>query len=365
MKKCSDLEHLLPLYAEGALSEEEKRTVEKHLADCAPCRREFAYLSKAGELVKELPQVEEPPWFQQQIMAGVRKEADRKSSVRKWFYPLRFKIPVQIMATIVIAVLAVYIYRSGDERLKSVLLGAPKPSVEVLQEQPSAPLPEKAEPVRQSPLPENKPVAREEIKKDRVPKEPAVVTGGAPKTEALPGPADAVSEAQIPAAKGKMTPDKDKANGAFQTVQNEAAADREQMIRQEDKARDQAVSLAARKKESYKMAAPAAPQAMGAASEAPSPAVKSAVVMAEARVFMQADDPAAAAAEAEKILVRQNAKRVSRQPMEAKVIVRAEVPVGNWKEILAKLKAIGPLEEKVSPADPSGVIRVAIEISGR
>jgi hypothetical protein len=39
----------------------------------------------------------------------VRKEAGRKSFVQKWFYPLRFKIPVQVAATVVIAVLAVYI----------------------------------------------------------------------------------------------------------------------------------------------------------------------------------------------------------------------------------------------------------------
>jgi uncharacterized membrane protein YfbV (UPF0208 family) len=65
--------------------------------------------------------VEPPPWFKQKIMSRVREEAEKKSLAQKWFYPLRIKIPVQIMAAIVIAVFAVYIYRSGDEQMKVVL----------------------------------------------------------------------------------------------------------------------------------------------------------------------------------------------------------------------------------------------------
>src|SRR5512138_3324574 len=142
MKKCQDIEHLLSLYAEGILTDAEKRAVEEHLTDCAACRKELAYLQKAGQLVDRLSPVEAPPWFEQKIMARVRKEAAKKNSAKKWFYPLRFKIPLQIAATLVIAVLAVYIYRSGDVQVKAILPGAQKAVEEVKKEQQPAPMPQ-------------------------------------------------------------------------------------------------------------------------------------------------------------------------------------------------------------------------------
>ena len=79
MSKCHDIQTLLPLYEEGILTDAEKQAVEDHLARCADCRREVTLLQKADRLVKNLSSVEEPPWFQQRIMARVREEAGKKS----------------------------------------------------------------------------------------------------------------------------------------------------------------------------------------------------------------------------------------------------------------------------------------------
>ena len=79
MIKCHDIQKLLPLYEEGILADAEKQAVEDHLAQCADCRREMTFLQKADQLVKNLSSVDEPPWFQQRIMAQVREEAGKKS----------------------------------------------------------------------------------------------------------------------------------------------------------------------------------------------------------------------------------------------------------------------------------------------
>ena len=121
MMNCKDIEYNLPLYEDDVLSNEEKQAVEQHLKSCSKCAKTLAQLQKTGRLVGELAEAEPPPWFKQKIMSRVREEAAKKSLAQKWFYPLRIKIPVQIMAAIVVAVIGVYIYRSGDEQMKVVL----------------------------------------------------------------------------------------------------------------------------------------------------------------------------------------------------------------------------------------------------
>ena len=134
MKNCKDIENSLPLFAEGLLSNAEKKVAEEHLAECADCSKALADLKKVAAMTQALQEVEPPPWFKQRIMARVREEAEKKSFAQKWFYPLRIKIPIQVMATIVIAIIAVYIYRSGDEQMKAILPPAPQPVMEVQQE---------------------------------------------------------------------------------------------------------------------------------------------------------------------------------------------------------------------------------------
>jgi hypothetical protein len=133
MKNCKDTENNLPLYLDDFLSGEEKRAVEEHLRLCPKCAKVIAQLQKTGKLVDGLGEVEPPPWFKQKIMAKVRQEAEKKSFAPKWFYPMRIKVPVQIFATVFIVVIAVYIYRAGDEQFKEVM--PPQASAPVMEAQ--------------------------------------------------------------------------------------------------------------------------------------------------------------------------------------------------------------------------------------
>jgi hypothetical protein len=76
-------------------------------------------LKKTEHLVKGLGEVEPPPFFEQRIMTRVREEAEKEKGLfRRFFYPLRIKIPIQVMATVLVAVLAFYIYQKNEPEMK-------------------------------------------------------------------------------------------------------------------------------------------------------------------------------------------------------------------------------------------------------
>lgn len=139
MKKCKDIENDLPLYLDDLLTAGDKKAVEEHVKSCSRCKQELVRLSETQTVVGTLSEVDPPPWFKQQIMARVREESGKKGWAEKWFYPLKIKIPVQIFATVCIAVLAVYIYRTGDDRMKEVMPSqVPPPVVEIREDRSAA-----------------------------------------------------------------------------------------------------------------------------------------------------------------------------------------------------------------------------------
>ena len=116
---CKEIHNLLPAYLEDILSPEEKKSIESHLASCSLCRRYLDDLKKAESLVKGLGEVEPPPFFEQRIMARVREEAGQKKGIlRKFFYPLHIKIPIQALAAILVTVLAFYVYQKNEPEMK-------------------------------------------------------------------------------------------------------------------------------------------------------------------------------------------------------------------------------------------------------
>ena len=75
MKACNQIQELLSLFLEGETSPEETRHITEHLSSCQECKKALEELKKTVELVKNLDEVEPPPFFTQKIMAHVREEA--------------------------------------------------------------------------------------------------------------------------------------------------------------------------------------------------------------------------------------------------------------------------------------------------
>jgi hypothetical protein len=123
---CNEIKNRLPAYLEDLLPPEERKSMAGHIASCPRCSRAVAELKKAEKLVQGLAEVEPPPFFEQRIMSRVREEAGRKQGIlRKLLYPLHIKVPIQALATIVVAVLVFHVYQQGDPEMKRM---APLPA---------------------------------------------------------------------------------------------------------------------------------------------------------------------------------------------------------------------------------------------
>jgi len=120
MKDCSRIKEMLPALFEGILSADETAAVQEHLTTCKPCRAALDDLKKTMHLLQHLDEVDPPPWFAQRVMGKIReKETKGKRGVlRRIFYPLRVKIPLQALASVLIVVLALYLYRSVGPEMK-------------------------------------------------------------------------------------------------------------------------------------------------------------------------------------------------------------------------------------------------------
>jgi hypothetical protein len=112
----------------------------------------------------------------------------------------------------------------------------------------------------------------------------------------------------------------------------------------------------AQKSKLYKAVAPstpAAPQAMFSVKKEQSQPI----------IYLLVQNLNAALTEVEKVFAKYEARIKSRQLMDDKVFIQAEVSGKCWKDMLSELKGIGQLEEKGMPEEGvKGSIAVIIEI---
>ena len=347
MMNCKDIENNLPLYEDNLLSGAEKQAVEQHLKSCSKCAKALAQLKKTGRLVEGLEEVEPPPWFKQKIMSRVREEAEKKSLVQKWFYPLRIKIPVQIMATIVIAVLAVYIYRSGDEQMNVVMPPtSPTPVMETKKDLFSEQTTKLSE--------ADKTVVKKKVYVPEVTQNEKIVTQDVPAGGSVvktPGPKKSMP----------LGNERARAMDMAKTVKGDAAVDRkdtyfatlpEKQTEQAKVVSPSSVGLE-RKKEGYVLG--------DSMKQSEAPAKQ--IIMPTTVFSLRVANINAAVGEVEKILKEYEAKKIVKQTPNGKVFLTAEIKAQKMKDFVAQLKTIGRVEGKDMPVDSvEGDISVVIKI---
>ncbi len=318
MKKCKDIQNNLPLYLDDSLSAGDKKAVEEHLKICPQCTKTLSQLSKTETLVNSLHTVDPPPWFKQDIMAKVREEAERKRFVQKWFYPLQIKIPVQIFATVCIAVLAVYIYRAGEEQMKeAVPLSAPAPVVEV----------------QKSPLPEQKmrtSTDTKDVQQENQSKQTSVM-----QKESVPALlSETAGDVKQREAKGI------KAGKYVSAPAVEPAASPASAL---DKGNEQLVMDAAVK--------------TSRVLKAKAPLIKS-------NIFLKVRDMDIAVEETEKLLAKYEAKNISSHMKQDKNLITAQLKSLKMKDFLTQLEKIGTIEKSILPvADAEESVLIVVEFS--
>ena len=117
--KCEDIQEKLSAYIDGVTSPEERAVIEEHLSSCHACKETLSDLEKTMSYVKNLEEVDPPVWLSQKVMTKVREEAAPNEGIlHKLFYPLHVKVPIQAIATILIAVSAFYIFKTIQPELR-------------------------------------------------------------------------------------------------------------------------------------------------------------------------------------------------------------------------------------------------------
>jgi hypothetical protein len=347
MMNCKDIENILSLYEDDLLSDAEKQAVEQHLKSCSKCAKAFAQLQKTGSLVDGLAEVEPPPWFKQKIMSRVREEAAKKSLAQKWLYPLRIRIPIQIMATIVVAVFAVYIYRSVNNQTK---VGMPMTSPTVMETKKDM-LSEQTTKLSET----DKTVIKEKVYVLKDAQKGKIVMHD------LPAGSNVVKTREL---KKSMPPENESAQtmDMAKTMNGGAAVDRKDAYfaaspeKQTEQAKVVTPSSVAmeRKKERYVL------DDSMKQSEAPAKRI----IMPRAVHSLHVANTDDAVGRVEKILEKYEAKNIVKQTPNGKIFFTAEIKAHRMKDFVAQLKTIGRVEGKDMPVVDGieGDIPVLIEI---
>jgi anti-sigma factor RsiW len=107
---CERMESRILGYVDGRLKASERLEVEKHIANCAPCRLRVQEFSAVSGLLDELPVIEPSSEFDTRVHALVAAEPEPKMS---WWAWLHVSPRVALVASLLL-VMAVYVgYRSS------------------------------------------------------------------------------------------------------------------------------------------------------------------------------------------------------------------------------------------------------------
>ncbi len=83
------------------------------------CSVSLSDMRKTLEYIQKLEDIEPPPWLTQKVMARIRSEAKPKRGIlQKLFYPLHIKLPIEAAAVFLIAVAALYIFKTIQPEVK-------------------------------------------------------------------------------------------------------------------------------------------------------------------------------------------------------------------------------------------------------
>jgi hypothetical protein len=296
-------------------------------------------------------------------MSRVIEEAAQKHGIlRRLFYPLHIKVPIQALATLLVAVLAIYVYQTGDPEMKQ-LAPLPIPLTELGKDQATAESPKTlaspsaVTPVKRAPagdLPEKNQLQFVAPPFEKGGKEERIADSRAPIREERPSamkPADpimAVREKEVPPvsaeglSKAQDRAGKQDADKALET------------LLPEQKRKEKMTDTGAAAGESRKTMSAPFPSRMTAVA-----AIKRSVI----DLTIQVRDMDVAIREIEAHLGQVNSRIIERQHRNGIEFLKAEIAAQNVGALLDLLEAMGRINLETSPlAVPDGKVTVSIKI---
>jgi len=313
--ECYDIQEKLSAYVEGTISLEEKILIEEHLTICQKCNESLSDLRKTIEYIHNLEEIEPPSWLTQKIMTRVKAEVQpKKSFIQKLFYPLHIKLPIEAVAVILIAVTALYIFKTIQPEMKL----AKAPSEEVTPQIPPReiehPQDKNVPPIDRrgfltSPPEESKSVPAKPNEQPVPVKEPEIMDKLA---EVPKAPAPVVKQEEIRPSAGAAAKDESKTEVLSRASRAKALAER----------KGEFISLT-----------------------------------------ISVKDTEIACKEIEKAFTQLGGKIIKKESIERKAVITAEIDSKNMNELFEKLKHIGEVKEKEAALEaPEGNVTITIEI---
>jgi hypothetical protein len=117
-----EIKKSLSAYCGGELPSAERAWVDEHLSSCPSCRSELADLKTTLRIIRNTPAVESPTWLTSRIMANiVEQPVTRNSWLQRLFFPLHTKLPLEILALLIISVTGYYLTQDSDSGLKKAI----------------------------------------------------------------------------------------------------------------------------------------------------------------------------------------------------------------------------------------------------
>lgn len=347
---CNEIENRLPAYLEDLLSPEERKSIAGHLTSCPRCSRAFADLKKTELLVHGLGEVEPPPFFEQRIMSRVREEAGQKQGIlRRLFYPLHIKVPIQALATLLVAVLAFHVYQTGEPETKQ-MAPLPIPLTELGKGQVTAESPKTiVSPSAVTPV-KRAPAGDLSEKNQHLFSAPPLKNGG--KVERT-----ADSRARVRVREERPSAMKP-ADTVMAVREKEVPPSTEALSKAQDRAGKQDAdksleTLLPEQKRKEKMSDPGATAGESTkTTSAPSPSrmtTVAAIKRSAIDLTIQVRDTDVAIREIEARLGKVNARIIERQHLKGSEFLKAEIAAQNVAALLDLLEAIGRINREPSP----------------
>ena len=362
--ECQDIRKNLSAYLEGMVSPEDQELIDQHLASCRACSAALYELNRTGEVLKNLKEVEPPPWMTQKIMVRVREEAEsRRGFIQKLFYPLHIKVPLEAFATVLVAVIAVYVFKAVEPDMKGLPTPSSREPVIARQEAPyaaKAPAAETQAAREKNVAPKSPPRTngkdlaveeKETEKRIRVDEEAGVgklKEGPPPVSEikTLPAPASAPTPPSTAPKKEAAVPlpAEPAGTGESRTAERALSPPTAAGIAPTKEDKMALAEGASREKKELRKGQPMAPSLRMATKS-----------KAEVMNFLvRVRDVRLASGEVESLLHQVGALRIDRVSRESVEIITAEIMTEKMKEFFEKLRLVGEVGEKDTRLDTAG-----------
>jgi anti-sigma factor RsiW len=108
--KCAQVKNLLADYLDKELSARDMARAKEHISTCPECRRELEFLKSYRSYAATLKKVKAPDNLLENIHKRIEGSAARNGWIKKIFFPLKTRLPMEVAGACALALIAFFIF---------------------------------------------------------------------------------------------------------------------------------------------------------------------------------------------------------------------------------------------------------------